>query len=129
VKKKSKPMIRMRAKNRGHREKAKCGLCGKTKKLMKTECCDNWICDDYDQYVMFSFARNSCARNHDRYTLCGYHYHEGHQGDWEYDTALELCRGKDDYQIIIDKLSRKKDDYYSRLIAELHRMMGDEEAS
>jgi uncharacterized Zn finger protein len=45
--------------------------------------------------------------------------------DWEYDTAVELCRDKDDYQIIIDKLSKKKDDYHSKLIAELRRMMGD----
>jgi uncharacterized Zn finger protein len=46
--------------------------------------------------------------------------------DWEYDTAVELCRGKDDYQIIIDKLNKKKDDnYYSKLIVELRRMMRD----
>lgn len=63
--------------------KRKCGLCGKTKKLTKTECCDNWICDDEDKYVIFSYARNSCHRNHDRYTLCAYHFHEGHQEpDW-----------------------------------------------
>ncbi|HEX3036502.1 MAG TPA: SWIM zinc finger family protein [Thermodesulfobacteriota bacterium] len=49
--------------------------------------------------------------------------------DWEFDTAMELCKGKDDYQLIIDKLSKKKDDdYHSETIAELHRMMGDEEA-
>lgn len=48
--------------------------------------------------------------------------------DWEYNTAVELCRSKDDYQLIIDKLSKKKDDnYHSKTIAELHRMMGDEE--
>lgn len=47
----------------------RCGLCGKTKKLTKTECCDNWICDDEDQYRLFSFAHNSCRRNHRRYTL------------------------------------------------------------
>jgi hypothetical protein len=28
------------------RRKAKCGLCGKTGYLAKTECCNNWICDD-----------------------------------------------------------------------------------
>ena len=31
-----------------------CGLCGKTKKLTKTECCGNWICDDEHKYVVFS---------------------------------------------------------------------------
>lgn len=61
----------------------RCGLCGGTRNLTRTECCGNWICDDEDQYVMFSFARNSCHRNHRRYTLCGYHYTEGHAGDWQ----------------------------------------------
>lgn len=28
--------------------KPRCGLCGKTKNLTKTECCGNWICDDED---------------------------------------------------------------------------------
>lgn len=49
--------------------------------------------------------------------------------DWEYGTAVELCKGKDDYQLIIDKLSAKKDkSYYRDLIAKLYRMMGDEDA-
>ena len=61
----------------------KCGLCGKTKKLVRTECCGNWICDDEHTYVMFSFATNSCMRNHRRYTLCGYHFNEQHEGDWK----------------------------------------------
>lgn len=61
----------------------RCGLCGKTKNLRKTECCGNWICDDEHKYVMFSYARNSCSRNHRRYTLCGYHHAEGHAGDWK----------------------------------------------
>jgi len=61
----------------------RCGLCGKTGKLTKTECCDRWICDDEDQYVLFSYARNSCYRNHSRFTLCGYHYTEEHSGNWK----------------------------------------------
>lgn len=67
----------------------RCGLCGKTGNLTKTECCDNWICDDEDQYILFSYARNSCYRNHERYTLCGYHYNEGHSGDWK---TCRKCR-------------------------------------
>jgi len=62
---------------------SRCGLCGKTKNLTKTECCDNWICDDEDQYIMFSYSRNSCSRNHRRFTLCGFHHTEGHAGDWK----------------------------------------------
>lgn len=65
------------------KEKPVCGLCGKSGNLTKTDCCDEWICDDQDQYVMFSYANNSCHRNHDRYTLCGFHYHEGHDGNWK----------------------------------------------
>jgi hypothetical protein len=61
----------------------RCGLCGKPSNLTKTECCGQWICDDEDQYVMFSYARNSCHRNHHRYTLCGHHFSEGHSGTWQ----------------------------------------------
>jgi len=63
--------------------KPACKLCGKSGKLTKTNCCRQWICDDEDQYVLFSYARNICHRNHDRYTLCAMHYHEGHAGDWK----------------------------------------------
>ena len=64
-------------------QKARCGLCGITSKLIKTECCGNWICDDEHKYVLFSYANNSCDRNHRRYTLCAYHHNEGHKGDWK----------------------------------------------
>lgn len=67
----------------------KCGLCGARNDLTKTECCDQWICDDEDQYVMFSYARNSCHRNHSRYTLCASHYNEEHAGDWK---TCSKCR-------------------------------------
>jgi hypothetical protein len=63
--------------------KPKCGLCGKSGKIMKTDCCGNYICDDQDSYVLFSYARNSCARNHERFTLCAYHKNEGHKGNWK----------------------------------------------
>lgn len=39
------------------KEKPRCGLCGKTRNLTKTECCGNWICDDYDKYVLFPMPR------------------------------------------------------------------------
>jgi hypothetical protein len=62
---------------------ARCGLCGKAENLTKTECCGNWICDDEHTYRLFSYAHNSCSRNHRRYTLCGYHFNEGHADDWK----------------------------------------------
>jgi hypothetical protein len=70
-------------------DKPRCGLCGKTKNLTRTECCGNWICDDEHKYVLFSYARNSCFRNHSRYTLCAYHFNEGHKGDWK---TCRKCR-------------------------------------
>lgn len=84
---------------------AKCGLCGKTRKLIKTECCDQWICDDEDKYVLFSYARNSCRRNHRRFTLCGYHFSEGHNGNWKecskcrnsFETEMYVYYGTNDY--------------------------------
>ncbi len=60
-----------------------CGLCGGRTNLMKTECCGRWICDDEGNYQLFSFAKNSCARNHRRYTLCGSHHTEEHKGHWQ----------------------------------------------
>jgi hypothetical protein len=77
---KVKPRI---GKKKKDEKKPRCGLCGKTKKLTKTECCGQWICDDEDKYVPFSYARNSCYRNHSRYTLCAYHHTEEHSGDWK----------------------------------------------
>ncbi len=84
---------------------ARCGLCGKTKNLTKTECCGNWICDDEHKYVIFSYARNSCSRNHRRYTLCGYHFNEGHAGDWKdcpkcrdsFETEMYVYYGTNEY--------------------------------
>lgn len=68
---------------------ARCGLCGKTRNLTRTECCGHWICDDEHKYVAFSFSQISCSRNHRRYTLCGFHSQEGHAGDWK---TCRKCR-------------------------------------
>lgn len=79
-------------------DKPRCGLCGKAKKLTKTECCGNWICDDQDKYELFSYARNSCHRNHDRYTLCSYHHNEGHAGPWK---DCKKCRDSFETEIYV----------------------------
>ncbi len=68
-----------------------CGLCGKTSKLIKTDCCGKWICDDEHKYVIFSFARNSCSRNHRTKTLCAFHHNEEHSGDW---SECDKCRSE-----------------------------------
>ncbi|MCU0565756.1 MAG: hypothetical protein MUF49_04070 [Oculatellaceae cyanobacterium Prado106] len=83
----------------------RCGLCGKTENLTKTDCCGNWICDDEDNYVMFSFAHTSCNRNHRRYALCGIHDMEDHVGRWQdcqecrelYKTEMYVYFGTNEY--------------------------------
>jgi hypothetical protein len=83
----------------------RCGLCGKAAKLTRTECCGEWICDDEDTYVLFSYARNSCSRNHRRYTLCGYHHAEAHRGRWKecsqcrdaFETEMYVYYGTNEY--------------------------------
>jgi hypothetical protein len=70
-------------------KRPRCGLCGKTSNLTRTECCGNWICDDEHKYQLFSYARNSCQRNHRRHTLCSSHYCEEHAGPWQ---DCEKCR-------------------------------------
>ena len=97
------------------KKQARCGLCGKTTNLIKTECCGQWICDDEDQYVLFSYARNSCLRNHSRYTLCGYHDAEEHTGDWkdcpqckaDFETEIYTYYGTNEYNF--EKLENPPD--------------------
>jgi hypothetical protein len=94
--------------SRSARATRACGLCGTRGKLAKTECCGNWICDDEQSYVLFSYARNSCSRNHRRYTLCGYHSAEGHAGSWQectacrngFETELFVYYGTNEYNFV-----------------------------
>lgn len=62
--------------------KPSCGICGsKTRKLTRTECCGNLICGR-DQPLgrfrpFFSFSAASCFSDHNKYTLCCFHFNEG----------------------------------------------------
>lgn len=61
-----------------------CTICNcdeHAKPMMRTECCEQCICDTESDYVMFSYSRAHCSRSHQRYTLCGYHV--GNCLDWE----------------------------------------------
>jgi hypothetical protein len=86
-------------------DEPRCGLCGKRGRLTRTERCGQWICDDDDKYVLFSYARNSCHRNHRRYTLCAHHHDEGHPGRWQdrpkcradFDTEMYVWCGTNEY--------------------------------
>jgi hypothetical protein len=94
-----------KTKRRNRAEPPRCGLCGKTGKLTRTACCGQWICDDQHNYQLFSYARNSCHRNHDRYTLCSNHFHEGHEGRWQdcqkcrdaFETEIYVWYGTNEY--------------------------------
>jgi len=97
------------SKNLKPEQDTKCGLCNQTnqqvflkkgKPLTKTSCCNNWICDDHHTYVVNTFLRNSCQRNHDRYTICGYHHTENHDGKWQDCRVCKRGMPKIDY---IDK--------------------------
>ncbi len=78
-----------KAKRQRRPAKPVCGLCGSTTNLTRTECCGQWICDDLHEYVPFSYERNSCHRNHLRFTLCANHHHEQHPGSWQ---DCPVCR-------------------------------------
>jgi len=90
-------------------ESQRCGLCGKRGRLTRTPCCGNWICDDEANYRPFSFARNSCSRNHGRFTLCAFHLNEGHPGLWQecgecrkqFEPELYVYYGTNEYNFAI----------------------------
>lgn len=108
-KKVSKPATPPKAKSSAEKPVPCCGLCGNTKKLKRTECCGNWVCDDEHKYVLFSYSQNSCSRNHRRYTLCSFHFNEGHDGDWNdcekcrepFDTEMYVHMGTNEYNFEI----------------------------
>jgi hypothetical protein len=42
-------------------------------------------------YIPSTFLKNSCRRNHDKYTLCGQHFREKHIGDWK---KCKICKNQ-----------------------------------
>lgn len=102
---KKKPPRKKRASRQASGDRPRCGLCGKSTNLTQTECCGAWICDDEHKYRLFSYARNSCHRNHRRYTLCAYHFNEGHDGHWRscskcresFETEMYVWYGTNEY--------------------------------
>jgi len=76
----------------------KCGICGKSRSLVKTECCGRWICD-------LGFGGKNCYEKHSRFTLCGSHHNEGHAGRWQdcpecrdmFETEMYVYYGTNDF--------------------------------
>ena len=80
----------MKKTNKKNQNIPPCGLCGKSKKpRYRTDCCGNWVCGNESEYMMFSYSRDICSRNHRRFTLCGSHHTEEHEDDWK---TCKKCR-------------------------------------
>ena len=77
-----------------------CSLCGKTKNLTTTPCCGQPICDDHHKYELFSYAHTSCARNHDRRSLCAFHYNNDHPGKWQDCKRCVKELGEESYALL-----------------------------
>src|SRR5512146_2297685 len=55
----------------------RCELCGQRRLLLPTECCGRLVCGVAGPTI------GGCCRRHERYTLCAYHFAEGHEGEWQ----------------------------------------------
>ena len=87
----------MTAKTNKNKTVPACGLCGKKKKPREqTDCCGHWVCGSENEYVMFSYSRDICSRNHRRFTLCGHHHTEEHKGKWQ---TCKKCRADFDHEL------------------------------
>lgn len=57
-------------------ERRRCELCRRLKdEVVATDCCGRLVCK--------SLARYGCYRGHARFSLCGAHHIEQHDGDWK----------------------------------------------
>jgi hypothetical protein len=65
-----------------------CRFCGDAAApLLKTPCCDQWICCDT---AFFSFRGGGrCQAEHERFSLCYSHYEDKHGGPWQ--SCQQCC--------------------------------------
>jgi hypothetical protein len=78
-------------------DEPKCGLCWKTENLVKTDCCDSWVCDEAHKHVEIPDEPDSCFGKHDHYTLCSYHFTNRHKGDWKTCASCRKSFGTEIY--------------------------------
>ncbi len=66
----------------------RCRFCGNhAAPLVKTRCCDQWICCDT---AFLSYRGGGyCQFQHEHYSICHFHYNEAHPGSWQ---SCEQCR-------------------------------------
>lgn len=59
-----------------------CRFCGDKKvPLVLTPCCQNLIC--CDTAILSYRGGGRCEYEHERFSLCHYHFIEGHKGTWQ----------------------------------------------
>ncbi len=59
-----------------------CHFCGRESvPLVKTECCDQWMCCDTN-YLSIR-GGGYCQFQHEHYSICHFHYNEQHKGPWQ----------------------------------------------
>jgi len=73
-----------------------CRFCGNDSvPLVKTKCCDQWICCD-TSYLSIK-GGDYCLYHHEHESICHFHYNEGHSGKWQdCEECLEFF-GDDDF--------------------------------
>jgi len=73
--------------------KKACILCNNESKLVKTECCNVWLCtgrEDNACNVNAGPNSNNCNANHNQFTLCSIHHNQKHkEQDWR---KCEKCK-------------------------------------
>ena len=72
--------------------------------LTRTNCCNNWICNDEHTYKLNTFSLHSCMRNHSKYTICALHYSNNHKGEWK---KCQKCIGEYDKNVYNDRCTNK----------------------
>ncbi len=75
-----------------------CRFCGdKNVPLVKTRCCNEWICCDTKFVSIRGGGR--CQYEHESESLCYFHYNEGHKGaDWRECDECRKDLGDKDYE-------------------------------
>ena len=65
-----------------------CHFCEQTDlPLVKTRCCQKWVCCDTD-FISFR-GGGRCQFEHEHYSICHFHHNNGHEGKW---LKCDECR-------------------------------------
>lgn len=74
-----------------------CRFCGRDSlPLVKTRCCEQWICCD-TEFLSFR-GGGTCQFEHERYSMCYFHYNEGHSGTWQECNECREFLGEEEFK-------------------------------